>query len=133
MLFRMKYQPCSGACYAPDEVLDLASVPEPERTALVSGLISIHEPACGNDKVRYALDLDEGDGLFIASMIIDGELTLYTSRSAVGALVDLIAGASAFWETEHGKQIAALGDHDVCEHGKDQDLRSFCYEHGLRA
>ena len=133
MLFRMKYQPCNGMCYCADEVLDLASVPEADRAALVSGLIAIHEPACGNDRVRYALDLDEGVGLFIASMIVDGELTLYTSRSPAGALADLIAGAQAFWATEHGKQIAALGDHDVCEHGKDQDLVAFCYEHGLRA
>lgn len=129
-LFRMKYEPCNGQCYAPDDVLRVNEfgLDATQAAMLLDRVIQIHEPACGNERLAYGLDHDESTGVFVASFQHYGTLDLYVDTSALGALNKLIDGALDWYASDEGKRLLAeqpgLG-HDVCEHGKDHDLRHF--------
>jgi len=129
-IFRMKYEPCNGRCYAPDEVLNIKefSMPLMDAAVLLDRIIKIHEPACGNDNLSYGMDYDEVSGVFIASFIHFGELDLFTSRSGLECMNSLIDGALSWYESDTAKEKLSSNpgvSHSACQHGEDYDLRRF--------
>ena len=138
-LFRMKYEPCTGRCYAPSDVVRMDSFgADVEKMAmLLDKLMKIHEPACGNEHLGYGLDLCEETGLYIATFQHYGALEIFTSDKIFDALVKLADAAISFYESDAGQNLLqtrpGLG-HDVCEHGKEYDLRHFALRYsGLPA
>lgn len=129
-LFRMKYEPCDGRCYAWEDVINMEElgVDVKSAAALLDRIINIHEPACGNENLAYALDYDEDSKVFIASFIHYGSLDLFADQKALGALNKLIDAALLYYSTEEYKTLVKEKPgkgHDVCEHGEDHDLRRF--------
>lgn len=129
-LFRMKYEPCNGQCYAYDEVLNVKNLGVDTETAaeLLDRIIKIHEPACGNEQLAYTLDYDEETEVFVSGFVHYGALDLFADTTALGALNKLINAALGYYETDEYKELVAKmpgKGHDVCEHGEDHDLRKF--------
>lgn len=95
---------------------------------LLDRIIKIHEPACGNENLAYGMDFDEDTEVFIASFQHYGQLELFVSKSPIMTLNKLIDAALDWYASDEGKKLLeekpGLG-HDVCEHGKDHDLRRF--------
>lgn len=131
-LFRMQYEPCSGQCYTDRDVLRFTKQNPEEVQELMDLLVQIHEPACGNANVRYAIDLDEELGIFTAVFFHYGKMEVFASKT-LGGVIRLLAQHALFfyttpaWWTE--KLQGGVHGHDVCHHGKDQDLRVFMIKH----
>jgi hypothetical protein len=129
-LFRMKYEPCSGRCYAPDEVIKLSNynLSVVDAAILLERIIKIHEPACGNENLSYGMDYDEETKVFISSFQHFGMLDIFSATDGVSALNKLIDAALEFFDSEQGKELLRTNPgkgHDVCEHGEANDLRKF--------
>lgn len=135
----MKYEPCSGRCYAPGDVFRMTGFGAAvhEMTELLQKLVRIHEPACGNEQIVYGMDLDEDRGVFISSFQHYGRLDLFTGANAFEALSKLADAALAYYDSDEWREDSAANPglgHNVCEHGKDSDLVNFALEHsGLPA
>ncbi len=126
----MHYEPCQGTCYSWEDVVDVSELSsDPERYArLKASMIQIHQPACGDEKIRYAIDLDEANGLFIASFMHYGKLELLTGKNLVDLLEEFCVMVTAHWGTETGiLELEAGGGfgHRVCKHGEDRQLNAF--------
>lgn len=125
----MRYEPCNGRCYAPDEVLELKelSLSMAEAAILLDRILAIHEPACGNENLAYGMDYDEDTEVFVASFIHFVSLDLFVSRDGIACINKLIDGALDWYTSEEGKAKLDRypGNHEACEHGDDHDLRRF--------
>jgi len=130
-LFRMQYEPCNGQCYTDDEVLSLANMTPDEAIEMMDLLTAIHEPACGNANVRYAIDLNER--VFVAVFLHYGKIETFADTSLTGVVRALATAAKAHFASPIWQQELLLGGdlgHRVCHHGEDEDLRRFMVQHG---
>ncbi len=143
-IFRMQYEPCNGDCYAydpsddtdsPDDTKDDDQLPlgplrfdKPRLKAIIDKLVAMHQPLCGNVNLRYGIDLDEENKLFIGSFWHYGKLELFTGKELYILVEQMADYILAFYKTEayaeESKNDKGLG-HDVCHYGEDQDLRRF--------
>lgn len=148
-IFRMQYEPCSGACYQYDDddsssgggggsdTPDIESDILPLRAlrfdqvrlkSIMEKLVAMHQELCGNKNIRYGIDLDEDNQIFIGSFWHYGKLELFTDRSHLKLIEKMAEYVLAFYQTEayheESKHNKGVG-HDVCEHGEDDDLRRF--------
>lgn len=121
-IFRMKYEPCKGACYSPGQEffhhLFLLRNDTDRLKHLMTSLVKIHQPLCGNENLAYAIDYDEENKLYIGSFARYGELELVSDTNAVSCmekLVDIILSENLVDES----------DHSVCDFGDDKGLLKF--------
>lgn len=133
-LFRMGYEPCNGLCYAPSDVVNVSLLAEdvPRYERLKTKMLAIHEPACGDVNIRYALDMDEESGLFIATFVHYGKVEMMVGKHLVETLEDFCDYVASFWASPAGVSELQAGKglgHAVCEHGHDEDLSSFMDKH----
>ncbi|UVL81861.1 hypothetical protein LOY35_16665 [Pseudomonas sp. B21-028] len=132
--FRMKYEPCLGTCYVKPDVVDLSFLAD-DLVALreiTKKMIKAHEPLCGNEGIAYGIDFDEENNLFIAFFLHFGKIELFSENKLLGVLHRLCDGAIAHFESATGKEELKAhpgSGHDVCEHGKDDDLLHFMIKH----
>lgn len=143
-LFRMKYESCSGQCYAYSDVMRIHTLGlDVEGTvAFLKRLLSMHAPSCGNPNIQFRLDADEYDlnidGLvtqherFVASFYRYGSLDLFAGATPLDAMNALIDGALAWYQSDEGKQqllkdgfTSGYDRATVCHHGTDDKLVSF--------
>ena len=140
----MQYEPCNGECYAydggdddnsddrpdGDDTLPLGPLrfDKPRLKRIMDKLIAMHEPLCGNKNLRYGIDLDEKNDLFIGSFWHYGKLELFTGKKLYDLVEEMADFILAFYKTEayaeESKDDKGLG-HSVCEYGEDDDLRRF--------
>lgn len=59
-IFRMKYESCSGQCYAYSDVMRIHTLGLDARgaAAFLKRLLAMHAPSCGNDSLQFRLDQD---------------------------------------------------------------------------
>lgn len=141
-VFRMQYEPCDGLCYAPsydpmDENYESFFAirglkdDKPRLAKLLTKLTEIHEPLCGNKNMRYAIDKDDVAGTFVGSFWHYGKLELVLGDNLLNTIEDLSELILRHFQTQSHKQDLkndpGLG-HSVCEHGVDEDLRTFVIE-----
>lgn len=67
-LFRFKYEPCKGDCYAwcdslPEELNKLSDV---ERKSVVQMMVGAHAKLCDNPEYSFGIDRDDVRGMFVA-------------------------------------------------------------------
>lgn len=128
-VFRMRYEPCQGTCYAWDSVFSMRQLAEnPAHLDAVMGkLLKAHGPACGNRHIGYGIDYSEA-GYYVASFVHFGRLDLLTGTNPTELFESLLDFVNKYWETVEGKREIqdnpGLG-HGVCEHGEETELKEF--------
>ncbi len=144
-LFRMKYEKCSGQCYAYSDVMRIHTLGlDVEGTvAFLKRLLAMHAPSCGNESLQFRLDEDTYDlnidGLvtehsrFVASFWHYGTLDLFGGASPLDAMNALIDGVMAWYASDEGKELLARDSLEavrgtVCHHGTDEKLVNFALE-----
>lgn len=67
-LFRFKYEPCNGTCYAWCDVLpnELMKISEQKRQEIVGLMVKAHNNLCDNIDYSFGVDLDENTKMFVA-------------------------------------------------------------------
>lgn len=67
-LFRFKYEPCNGTCYAWCDVLpeELNKYSEEKRRLIVEAMVHAHGLLCDNPDYSFGVDLEENYGMFVA-------------------------------------------------------------------
>ncbi len=139
-MFRMKYEKCSGQCYAPSDVMRIHTLGLDVEGAVVflKRLLAMHAPACGNDSLQFRLDADEWEESFsdwkpipkvrfIASFWHYGTLDLFSGATPLEALNKMIDAALDYYQSAEFKEHPnyELDRHNVCHHGTDDKLVSF--------
>ena len=154
-IFRMQYEPCNGQCYAWDDddddtstssggggggsdddddrdsdILPLRALRnDPVRLKRVMDkLVAMHQELCGNKNLRYGIDLDEDNHIFIGSFWHYGKLELFTDKNHIALIEKMADFVLPFYQSEayheESKHDKGLG-HEVCEHGEDDNLLRF--------
>lgn len=129
-LFRMKYESCSGQCYADADVMKIHSLGLDAQGAAVflHRLLAMHSPSCGNPAIAFSLDVEDESHTYVAAMQRYGALDLHVGATALEAMDKLIDGALAWYASEEGVRLMAEmpgAGHGVCHHGDDQALVEF--------
>jgi hypothetical protein len=140
----MRYEPCTGRCYAYSDVMRIHTLglTAANAVAFLERLVKVHEPSCGNSEIQFRLDADEflreeymgGDyqdvqhTRFVASFYHYGSLDLFAADTPLEAMNEMIDAALAYYDSDaYASDVAAkpgLG-HSVCEHGDDKKLIEF--------
>lgn len=128
-LFRMKYESCTGQCYAYSDVMRIHTLglDVESAVAFLQDLVKIHEPSCGNAQIGYRLDHDTVDGvdIFVASFERYGSLDLFSGATPLEAMQKLIKAALEYYQSDEYKSLDKGFGHDVCHHGDDKKLIEF--------
>jgi hypothetical protein len=90
-IFRFKYEPCNGKCYAWCKVLpkQLRQLTDDSRQSLVNKMVEAHSRLCDNVDYSFGLDLDEERNLFVAHFHSPEETTLFSSDSFGNCVLDV--------------------------------------------
>ncbi len=82
-MFRFKYEPCAGSCYAYCDVLikALRAMGDTARRALVQLMTKAHDKLCDNPEFSFGVDVDEASGLFVAHFRRPDRTDLYAQAS----------------------------------------------------
>lgn len=134
-LFRMKYESCSGQCYAYSDVMRIhvLGLDVEGTVAFLKRLLAAHAPSCGNDQLGFKLDVDEttfDHHVFVASFQRYGALDLFLGKTPMEALDKMIDGALAYYQSDEFKAHPTTEHHRhvVCHHGTDEKLVNFALE-----
>ena len=67
-LFRFKYEPCNGTCYAYCAILpeELNRLEETERHQVVDKMVTAHNRLCDNPDYSFGVDMDDKSKAFVA-------------------------------------------------------------------
>lgn len=67
-LFRFKYEPCNGTCYAWCDHLpnELMKMDEEQRHLTIRTMVAAHDRLCDNPDYSFGVDLDHNTGIFVA-------------------------------------------------------------------
>lgn len=90
-LFRFKYEPCNGTCYAWCDKLikELRKLESDERMGLVQTMVDAHDRLCDNPAYSFGVDMDEKNGLFIAHFKTPQFVNLYSSIEFKDAILQV--------------------------------------------
>lgn len=124
-LFRMKYESCSGQCYADEDVIQIHNLGLDAQgaAAFLRRLLAMHEPSCGNPNIAFSLDVEDSSNTYVAAMQRYGALDLYLGTTPLEAMNKLIDGALAWYSSDEFDAKAT--NHSVCHHGDDKKLIEF--------
>jgi hypothetical protein len=90
-MFRFKYEPCNGTCYAWCDTLirRLRELPDSNREALVALMVEAHDKLCDNPEYSFGVDTNNEQNVFVAHFRTPDKTDLYTSvnfKEAVAAV-----------------------------------------------
>ena len=147
-MFRMKYEPCTGQCYAPSDVMRIHTLGLDVEGAVVflKRLLAMHAPSCGNESLQFRLDEDtfyrkvpvengyddhvferKAFTRFVASFWHYGTLDLFAGDTPLEALNKMIDAALEYYKSEEylNHPNYEHDRHNVCHHGTDEKLVNF--------
>lgn len=81
-LFRFKYEPCNGTCYAWCDHLieELRELDVTKRNQIVSLMVDAHNKLCDNPDFSFGVDVDENHTVFVAHFRTPERTDLFHSR-----------------------------------------------------
>ena len=85
-IFRMGYEPCKGDRYAYDDVLPVQDLAPGARERVMAKLLEMHAPMCGNEALRYGVDLDEERRLFVGFFYHYGAIETFVSDDMISCV-----------------------------------------------
>lgn len=82
-LFRFKYEPCNGTCYAyqPIFLSEMKKVDSKSKVTLVSKIVEAHDNMCDNPDYFFGIDLCEKTGLFIGHFVQPDRTDIFSGPS----------------------------------------------------
>jgi hypothetical protein len=109
-MFRFKYEPCNGTCYAWCDSLirRLRELPDSERHLLVTTMVRAHNKLCDNPAYSFGVDVDDSIGVFVGHFRTPEKTDLYSG-------VDFAAVVNKVCETVLSTEIPTLSG--VCVFG----------------
>lgn len=111
-LFRFKYEPCNGTCYAWCDVLpgELNKMPDEERKETVRMMVDAHSRLCDNPDYSFGVDMDSVRGLFVGHFRTPGSTELFSADS-FGECVTKVCGKVLSTEIPVINGACTYGDH----------------------
>lgn len=90
-LFRFQYEACNGTCYGNGDRFfqDLKDVPKAELTQLINKIVDAHNRMCNNPNMRFGLDFDQTNKIYIGNWMNNGTLDLFTSTNFMDVVTQL--------------------------------------------
>lgn len=90
-LFRFKYEPCNGTCYAHEPIFfkELSGITNERREILVNIIVKAHDKLCDNPEYSFGIDLCEKSGIFIGHFRTPEKIDIYTGHTLEEACLDL--------------------------------------------
>ena len=87
-LFRFKYEPCNGMCYAWCDKLttELLKLTVGNRQALVATMTKAHDRLCDNPNYSFGVDVDAAGTTFVAHFRTPEKTDLYSSKDFVNVV-----------------------------------------------
>jgi len=119
-LFRFKYEPCNGTCYAWCDHLpnELNKYEEEKRKQLVISMVQAHAKLCDNPDYSFGVDKDEKHNMFVAHF----RTPLGTDTFLQASFADVVADVCSTVMMAEIPQVAGqctFGDHGSEDLGKE--------------
>ena len=108
-LFRFKYEPCNGTCYAWCDVLpeQLNKMSDLDRKATVDTMVKAHNRLCDNPDFSFGVDMDDKTEMFVAHFRTPkstetflaksfGECVQEVCKTVLAAEIPVMSGACNF-------------------------------------
>ena len=82
-LFRFKYEPCNGTCYAHQPIFfkEMKKLTLNERTTLVNEIVKAHDNLCDNPNYYFGLDLCQESNVFIGHFVQPDRLDTFSGKT----------------------------------------------------
>ncbi len=130
-LFRFKYEPCNGMCYAWCDKLtiELRKLSDQHRQTLVALMVEAHSHLCDNPDYSFGVDVDEINGHFAAHFRTPTTTDLYSGDSFSGVVTRVcreVLGTHV--PTVEGECV--FGDNGAESLG--EEILRFCTEEGFK-
>jgi hypothetical protein len=92
-LFRFKYEPCKGDCYAWCDSLpnELNKLTDEDRQLLVLGMVKAHDRLCDNLEYSFGVDFDKDTQVFVAHFRTPTSTDIRTSSTFQGCVQEICA------------------------------------------
>lgn len=136
-LFRFKYEPCNGTCYAYCDILveELTKLEEVWRKFLVFNMVQAHAKLCDNPDYSFGVDMDENTGMFAAHFRTPEKTDLYLNpnfsdcvnevcKAVMNAEIPQVAGQCNYGDhgsEDLGKEILRLCEDTVYREERHQN------------
>ena len=90
-LFRFKYEPCNGTCYAHQPIFfsEMKKLQQLEKEALVEKIVKAHDQLCDNPEYYFGLDMCEKTGLFIGHFVQPERTDIFTGETLAECISDM--------------------------------------------
>lgn len=82
-LFRFKYEPCNGTCYAHQPIFfsEMKKLTPLEKETLVAVIVKAHDQMCDNPDYYFGVDFCEDTNVFIGHFTQPNRCDLYTANT----------------------------------------------------
>lgn len=82
-LFRFKYEPCNGTCYAWCDALpeELNKLTEERRKLIVELMVKAHESLCDNEEYSFGIDRQDESGMFVSHFRLPDRTDTYLNSN----------------------------------------------------
>lgn len=119
-LFRFKYEPCEGTCYAWCDHLpyQLNMMSELDRKKTIDLMVKSHNNLCDNPDFSFGIDMDDKTGIFVAHFRTPDKTNLYahqTFEEAVREVCNVVLNT----EIPTIKGACTYGDNGAEDLGKE--------------
>jgi len=124
-IFRFKYEPCEGMCYAWCKALqrELRKMSETKRQNLVSLMVTAHDQLCDNPEFSFGVDVDENKGIFAAHFRTPEKTDLFVSEN-FAECVDKVCQKVLNTEIPKAKGVCSYGQNGTEDLGNE--ILKFC-------
>lgn len=129
-MFRFKYEPCNGTCYAWCDSLirQLRDMTEEKRKETVALMVKAHNKLCDNPLYSFGVDMDDNLGIFVAHFRTPDKTDLFSGKTFV-EVVEQVCGAVLATEIPALTGACNFGDNGAEDLGRE--ILRFCSDIGF--
>jgi hypothetical protein len=119
-MFRFKYEPCNGTCYAWCDSLirRLREMPDEDRRSLVVTMVQAHNRLCDNPAYSFGVDVDDSLRFFVAHFRTPEKTDLYSGMD-FAAVVHQVCAAVMNTEIPVLSGACVFGDNGAEDLGRE--------------
>jgi len=130
-LFRFKYEPCNGMCYAWCITLtkELRKLSEDDRQNLVDLMVRAHNQLCDNPEYSFGVDVDEENDIFVAHFRTPEKTDLYSDK-LFGRCIQKVCDEVLLTDIPQVEGDCVFGDNGAESLG--EEILRFCTDEGFK-